>query len=186
MFFFFFSSRRRHTRLTCDWSSDVCSSDLIILGMAENRGPNEWSRFGIPLGDVFVDGGLQADDGVEAAASDALSGHGREERLHHIEPGAGGWREVECPAWMPSQPGVHLGMRVGCIVVDDGVDDPADGYLAFDGVEEADELLVPMVLHAEADHGALQHIERSEQCGRAMALVVVLVWTATDGIDVPE
>src|SRR5690242_20892761 len=26
---FFFSSRRRHTRLTCDWSSDVCSSDLI-------------------------------------------------------------------------------------------------------------------------------------------------------------
>src|SRR5690242_21089910 len=29
--FFFFSSRRRHTRLTCDWSSDVCSSDLILL-----------------------------------------------------------------------------------------------------------------------------------------------------------
>src|SRR3954464_7926430 len=24
----FFSSRRRHTRLSCDWSSDVCSSDL--------------------------------------------------------------------------------------------------------------------------------------------------------------
>src|SRR6266571_614615 len=29
--FFFFSSRRRHTRLTCDWSSDVCSSDLRLL-----------------------------------------------------------------------------------------------------------------------------------------------------------
>src|SRR5579862_3295226 len=28
MFFFFFSSRRRHTRWNCDWSSDVCSSDL--------------------------------------------------------------------------------------------------------------------------------------------------------------
>src|SRR5882762_9391321 len=28
-FFFFFSSRRRHTRFKCDWSSDVCSSDLI-------------------------------------------------------------------------------------------------------------------------------------------------------------
>src|SRR6516225_8488910 len=27
---FFFSSRRRHTRLTCDWSSDVCSSDLRL------------------------------------------------------------------------------------------------------------------------------------------------------------
>src|SRR2546429_2547788 len=28
-FFFFFSSRRRHTRCSCDWSSDVCSSDLV-------------------------------------------------------------------------------------------------------------------------------------------------------------
>src|SRR3989454_8678826 len=27
--FFFFSSRRRHTRLQGDWSSDVCSSDLL-------------------------------------------------------------------------------------------------------------------------------------------------------------
>src|SRR5260221_7912240 len=27
-FNFFFSSRRRHTRSLCDWSSDVCSSDL--------------------------------------------------------------------------------------------------------------------------------------------------------------
>src|SRR4051794_23493385 len=29
--FFFFSSRRRHTRWTGDWSSDVCSSDLVLL-----------------------------------------------------------------------------------------------------------------------------------------------------------
>src|SRR6266571_7435087 len=35
IFFFFFSSRRRHTRLTCDWSSDVCSSDLTETGDAE-------------------------------------------------------------------------------------------------------------------------------------------------------
>src|SRR2546430_3001013 len=27
---FFFSSRRRHTRFDCDWSSDVCSSDLDV------------------------------------------------------------------------------------------------------------------------------------------------------------
>src|SRR2546426_4683584 len=29
--FFFFSSRRRHTRLQGDWSSDVCSSDLLRM-----------------------------------------------------------------------------------------------------------------------------------------------------------
>src|SRR5215211_8020646 len=42
---FFFSSRRRHTRSLCDWSSDVCSSDLgadnreLVLGArnAEER-----------------------------------------------------------------------------------------------------------------------------------------------------
>ena len=28
---FFFSSRRRHTRCSCDWSSDVCSSDLVAM-----------------------------------------------------------------------------------------------------------------------------------------------------------
>src|SRR5207248_8347180 len=31
-FFFFFSSRRRHTRSYGDWSSDVCSSDLVTRG----------------------------------------------------------------------------------------------------------------------------------------------------------
>src|SRR2546430_9148207 len=31
-FCFFFSSRRRHTRFDCDWSSDVCSSDLAAYG----------------------------------------------------------------------------------------------------------------------------------------------------------
>src|SRR5260370_41238422 len=29
--FFFFSSKRRHTRFKCDWSSDVCSSDLLDI-----------------------------------------------------------------------------------------------------------------------------------------------------------
>src|SRR5260370_3584102 len=34
---FFFSSRRRHTRFKCDWSSDVCSSDLQAV-MLKGRG----------------------------------------------------------------------------------------------------------------------------------------------------
>src|SRR5688572_31369978 len=43
-FFFFFSSRRRHTRFDCDWSSDVCSSDL---------GLNDPNRF-IDNGDYIL------------------------------------------------------------------------------------------------------------------------------------
>src|SRR2546430_15045688 len=35
--FFFFSSRRRHTRFDCDWSSDVCSSDLTLSTCSARR-----------------------------------------------------------------------------------------------------------------------------------------------------
>src|SRR3989449_8172822 len=38
--FFFFSSRRRHTRCSRDWSSDVCSSDLMIR---HTRCSRDWS-----------------------------------------------------------------------------------------------------------------------------------------------
>src|SRR3712207_8508612 len=40
--FFFFSSRRRHTRYWRDWSSDVCSSDLVLTDLEpvpRPRGP---------------------------------------------------------------------------------------------------------------------------------------------------
>src|SRR5690606_39405486 len=36
-YFFFFSSRRRHTRFSRDWSSDVCSSDLDQLSLLIGR-----------------------------------------------------------------------------------------------------------------------------------------------------
>src|SRR5688572_33229712 len=45
---FFFSSRSRHTRFDCDWSSDVCSSDLLArIYVARGR----WGR---PAGLVVV------------------------------------------------------------------------------------------------------------------------------------
>src|SRR2546430_6071807 len=42
--FFFFSSRRRHTRFDCDWSSDVCSSDLTAIGTAIATAANRLRR----------------------------------------------------------------------------------------------------------------------------------------------
>src|SRR5256886_16338704 len=50
---FFFSSRRRHTRFDCDWSSDVCSSDLGTTG--RGLGPtyeDKYGRRGIRVGDL--------------------------------------------------------------------------------------------------------------------------------------
>src|SRR5690606_40983005 len=39
---FFFSSRRRHTRFSRDWSSDVCSSDLDKPSTGRFRGQGNW------------------------------------------------------------------------------------------------------------------------------------------------
>src|SRR5256886_7250769 len=56
---FFFSSRRRHTRFDCDWSSDVCSSDLtkailtrnmLTAGFSEIPIPYEWEATTRPNG----------------------------------------------------------------------------------------------------------------------------------------
>jgi hypothetical protein len=44
---------------------------------------------------------------------------------------------------------------------------------SLDSIEETDELLVAVLLHAAADHAAIQHIESGKQCGGAMPLVVV-------------
>src|SRR2546430_12132717 len=41
---FFFSSRRRHTRFDCDWSSDVCSSDLVKYNL-KNHLFRVWIHF---------------------------------------------------------------------------------------------------------------------------------------------
>src|SRR2546430_5866619 len=52
-FFFFFSSRRRHTRFDCDWSSDVCSSDLLLEGVMEREAFAPMS-LGYPSGHAAV------------------------------------------------------------------------------------------------------------------------------------
>src|SRR6476659_10945168 len=70
--FFFFSSRRRHTRCLSDWSSDVCSSDLCVIGGLEGRAIRE--------GDVLPVG----------SARPAAAGRTVEERLRTALP-----KEVE-------------------------------------------------------------------------------------------
>src|SRR5690606_40850188 len=47
--FFFFSSRRRHTRFSRDWSSDVCSSDLQIIPRPQTQRPTRGHRSALLL-----------------------------------------------------------------------------------------------------------------------------------------
>jgi hypothetical protein len=75
--------------------------------------------------------------------------------------------KVKGPARMASKPSKHLGVLVGGIVVENGVDQLAGRHGRLDPVQKPDEFLVAMALHALPDHGAVEHIERREQGGRA-------------------
>src|SRR5438034_2143449 len=50
---FFFSSRRRHTRSLCDWSSDVCSSDLVVATLAAPADPGLDDALGAERADAL-------------------------------------------------------------------------------------------------------------------------------------
>src|SRR2546430_6008091 len=67
---FFFSSRRRHTRFDCDWSSDVCSSDLApMLGNLVKKGFGVIAYDVVPaaLANAEKRGATRAESGADAA-----------------------------------------------------------------------------------------------------------------------
>ena len=114
------------------------------------------------FGEIAVDGGLQVDDRMKTAATDAFAGQHREEIFDRIQPRPRGRREMEGPARMPCQPFFDLRMLVSGVVVDHRLDLLAGRNVALDGLEEADELLVPMALHAASDDIAVEHVESRE------------------------
>src|SRR5215213_11229581 len=79
---FFFSSRRRHTSLVSDWSSDVCSSDLVEdddrrVTEQRNRDAEPLTHAEGELAHALVRDGLEAhqvEDLVDARTGDAVAG----------------------------------------------------------------------------------------------------------------
>src|SRR2546426_8361005 len=80
-FFFFFSSRRRHTRLQGDWSSDVCSSDLLgATGTPYRLNADLRYRPPTAFGLFYFGGGFayfHASGGGDAGANAFAGGEGR-------------------------------------------------------------------------------------------------------------
>src|SRR2546430_6110105 len=77
-FSFFFSSRRRHTRFDCDWSSDVCSSDLDDPEMRD-----AFARI-----DPHLPPAVERRGGRREHFADPVGSHGeRGDVLQHGEPG---------------------------------------------------------------------------------------------------
>src|SRR2546429_1121493 len=77
---FFFSSRRRHTRCSRDWSSDVCSSDLgTVAQLKDNTIP-----YRVPRYDLFPAAEVQGVAAPGVASGTALLR--MEELAHHVLP----------------------------------------------------------------------------------------------------
>src|SRR6267143_2039898 len=106
--FFFFSSRRRHTRWNCDWSSDVCSSDLAggswmsfrHLTSGERKrlqqgilSPEEATKVSIRAGEKAAaspDLGTQILGGVRLVAKGVASFYGAGGLVENVEKIVGG------------------------------------------------------------------------------------------------
>lgn len=91
----------------------------------------------------------------------------------HVEPGAAGWGEVHGDARVLGQPGCHVGVGVGSVVVTDDMQllagmDPGD---LFEKGQELD-AGVPGKTGAGGDPSG-DDLERGEQCRRTVALVVM-------------
>src|SRR5882762_1974766 len=90
LLYFFFSSRRRHTRFKCDWSADVCSSDLAIIPAAVG--------VDIGCGMMAVQTTLTASDlpeslrevrtAIERAVPHGFAPRGRDQGSWHTPPAA--------------------------------------------------------------------------------------------------
>src|SRR5207249_7140785 len=83
MCIFFFSSRRRHTRSKRDWSSDVCSSDLLVhidQPEAAERVHNGWLKTleeGVHTYDVYTEGQSKQKVGTKEFADAVIARMGK-------------------------------------------------------------------------------------------------------------
>lgn len=144
-------------------------------------GPLEGLAVRVVGRDEVVDALNELFDAGERTAPDCLVGDQREETFNLVEPRAVGRYEVHMPARVRRQPCLDLRMVVGGVVVRDAMDVQFGWHSLVDLTQEGQELLVPMTWFAGRQHRAVEHVQRGEQRGRAMALVVV-----GDSLDVAE
>src|SRR6266496_5752 len=115
--FFFFSSRRRHTRSLRDWSSDVCSPDLVAPRAAKrrqefwllNQKPIWFSTLVAPE-DVFADRAVDAPISVDDLGNAEIGAHRHQrDRLIFAQAMHGHQEPAQLPESIPHR-AVEAGM----------------------------------------------------------------------------
>ena len=143
---------------------------MILWGLAvQTKGLGIW--FVCSMKPLMAD--CKLDDGSEDAALQALLGELGEVALHGVEPRAGGGRELEGEPLVAGEPGENRGMLVSGIIVENDMDGFTLRDLGLDGIQEADELLMAVSLHAAADDLAFQDVESGKERDCSVALIVM-------------
>ena len=136
-------------------------------------GPAEGFGSGVVGVDVGVDGRLELGGRAMAATAQRTLGEAAEKAFDLIEPRRAGRRKMHGPTRSPGEPVADQLGLVAAGVVEHDVDREVGRHAGVDGIEEAAELLRPVAWEAAPDHVAGGDIERGEQRGRTVALIVV-------------
>src|SRR5438046_10338358 len=116
---FFFSSRRRHTRLVSDWSSDVCSSDLVNAAAGGYKGAAVTRLYEDLLSRISTVPGLrgvtvshnglfshqESADPIAVEGYTPKSGEEMDSRIDHVGPGY--FSTMGNPILLGSELGAH-------------------------------------------------------------------------------
>jgi hypothetical protein len=143
------------------------------VGAFHGRAGDEGLGVGIVVLQVPHNSALELGDALEGAAPDAVSGDLGEKALDHVKPGGRGRREVQMEARMRCDPALHGCGLLSGIVINDKMEIETRWGLLFDQLEKMQELAMSMARQASPDNAAVQHVQRREQGGGAVALVVV-------------
>src|SRR5215204_7072580 len=150
---FFFSSRRRHTRSLCDWSSDVCSSDLDVITL-HSQEIDGVERFGVTDGEVVVG------EVVE------FGSHPKADRLNVAKVNLGGGEVVQIVAGAPNP---YAGAHVPVVLPGSTL---ADGRklkkAKLRGLESYGMMMSERELGISNDHEGILLLDESYEVGRPL------------------
>lgn len=145
----------------------------LIRDLFGGLGPDEWSWILVPVGDPRADVGFEGLHRLVGAAADLLVGEESEPAFDLVDPGGSGGGEVHVEAGVSLEPGPDGGGFVGALVVADQVYVEAGWDGLVDGDQELLELDRAVLTVQFADDRAVGGVERGEQAGDAVAVVVM-------------
>ncbi len=145
----------------------------LLQNVVDCFGPHE--RLGVLVreSNELVDRLDQFRDTLEDASPNPLARDLPEPSFDQIQPRGTRRGKVQVESWMLLKPRLHLGVVVCPVVVQDQVEGHPMRRVSVNGAQELQKLLVAVPRVTGADHGAVEHIERREQAGGPVALIVV-------------